>query len=327
MKGKIKRLLSLSDDEYSLKQLGLGAAGIEALLNETGLDGIELMRWEKPQESAVPMNRVIGRHMPYWPIFLDFWRGDKGALTRQFDTEENWCGYYFADSREVFVQSRRSEFLEVVQMGVAYAVVHVSHSELQHCYTGQFAYSAREIVDAYIEMLNEALRGVDAQFELLFENHWLPGLTFLDGGIAARLLECVEYPHKGFVLDISHIMNTCPGLKDEQTAVEYILEKLAQMGEAKRYIRTIHLNSAISGTRTITGEYDAGADFITRLISAMQHVGAMDPHEPFKDRAILKVIDSVQPAFLVYELSAHTLPELRQAVAEQNETLHALGRK
>jgi hypothetical protein len=315
------RLLSFSDDEYSIQKFGGSADSVRAFMAEHRLEGLELMRWENPQEDAVPMEAVKGRHMPYWPTFLDFWRGDMNALRRQFDSEENWRGYYFADTREEFVRQRREEFLDAARMGVRYAVVHVSHSELAHCYSGEFPYTDTEIADAYIEMLNEALDGVPESFELRFENHWLPGLTFLDAGVAMKLLERVTYPRKGLVLDISHLMNTNPGLSDEQEAVDYILQRLKDLGEAQRHIRTVHLNSSIRGTRRITGSFDAGADFITRLITAMKHVGAMDPHRPFEDGAILRVLDAVQPEHLVYELGSKSLEELRAAVSAQNRAL------
>ena len=315
------RLLSLSDDEYSLRKFQGKAANIEAFLAQNGFDGLELMRWEHPQEDAVPMEKVIGRHMPFWPIFLDFWREDHKELLRQFETAENWRGYYFADTKEAFLQQRRAEFADAADMGVDYVVVHISHAQLAHCYTGGFTYSDEEVIHVYIDMLNEALGGVSADYTVLFENHWLPGLTFLDGRLAMKLLEGVTYPHKGFVLDISHLMNTRGSLKDEREAVEYILERLERLGEAKRFIRAVHLNSSISGARVGQEAYDATADYITRLKSAMRHVGKMDPHMPFQDREISRVLDSVQPRYLVYELAAKNLQELQDAVDIQNDVL------
>ena len=93
------------------------------------------------------------------------------------------------------------------------------------------------------------------------------------------------------------------------------------MGEAKRFIRAVHLNSSISGARVGQEAYDATADYITRLKSAMRHVGKMDPHMPFQDREISRVLDSVQPRYLVYELAAKNLQELQDAVDIQNDVL------
>ena len=109
-------------------------------------------------------------------------------------------------------------------MGVDYVVVHISHAQLAHCYTGGFTYSDEEVIHVYIDMLNEALAASQRIIRCSLKTTGCPGLTFLDGRLAMKLLEGVTYPHKGFVLDISHLMNTRGSLKDEAEAVEYILE-------------------------------------------------------------------------------------------------------
>jgi hypothetical protein len=319
------RLLSFSDDEYSLKKFNGKAENVEGFLSRNSLDGLELMRWENPKKDAVPMGKVIGRHMPFWPIFLDFWREDHDSLLKQFDTAENYHGYYFAETKGEFINARRNELLDAAEMRVQYVVFHISHARLEDCYTGRFSYCDEEVINAFIELLNEILNGVSASYQILFENHWLPGLTFLDGMLAMKLLDRVAYPNKGFVLDISHLMNTNSSIKDEKEAVRYILEKMEQLGEARQYIRAIHLNSSILGTRKITGQYETEKDFMTRLISAMRHVGEMDPHNPFKDREILRVLDMVQPEYLVYELASKTLSDLHTAVTMQNDVLKVLS--
>ncbi|MEL7608891.1 MAG: TIM barrel protein [Bacillota bacterium] len=315
------KLLSLSDDPYSLEKFGGKAVAVREFLARNGLDGLELMRWENPQEEAVPLEKAVGRHMPYWPMFLDFWRGDEKALLEQFDTLENCRGYYYALSRDEFVRARHDELLDAARMGVKYVVFHAAHSHLECCYSGSHPYGDEEIIDAYVGFFNEILKGVPARFEVLFENHWLPGLTFLDGGAAMRLLERVEYPNKGFVLDVGHLMNTNLRLKDENEAVGYILKALERLGEAARHIRAMHLNSSISGPKSIGGKYAADADFMTRLLSAMRDVGGMDPHQPFVDRGILKVLEFARPEYLVYELAAASLAQLQAAVSAQNEAL------
>ncbi len=72
-------------------------------------------------------------------------------------------------------------------------------------------------------MINEILKGLRIGYTVLFENHWFPGLTLLNRGEAQRLLDGVHYPHKGFVLDIGHLMNTKARIRTEEEAVAYIL--------------------------------------------------------------------------------------------------------
>ncbi len=239
------------------------------------------MRWHDPQE--LPGVRVIGRHMPYWPVWLDFWRGDKQALLRQFDSEENVRSDYGAASWEEFVRLRRAELQDAAAMGARYAVFHVSHVELEHCYTGAFTYSDREIVRAFIEFINEVADGFDSDMALLFENHWYPGLKLTERTLAEALMTGVRYPHKGFVLDISHMMLTA-GARTEPEAIAVILRNIDALGDMAAHIRTVHLNSA-AGAQPLDMTYTPNADFETRLMNAFRYVGSMDPHKPFLLRA------------------------------------------
>lgn len=313
-----KKLLSLSDDLWSLKKLGSPETVREALA-ENGFDGIELIRWHDPQ--PLPGVTVVGRHMPYWPTWLDFWRGDTDSLLRQFGSMDNVRTYFSATSREDFVSQRRTELLEAAAMGAQYAVFHVSHSELMHCYNHAFTYTDEEIVRAFIEFINEAVEGLSEGPALLFENHWFPGLKLTERRLAELLMTGVRYPNKGFVLDTSHMMLTA-GVKTEPEAVDAILGYIDGLGDMAAHIRTMHLNSA-AGAHPLDGVYRPEADFETRLTEAFTFVGSMDPHRPFAYDGIRRVLDAVQPDFLVYELSFGTKDELREAVRRQDGAVGA----
>ena len=314
-----KKLLSLSDDPWSLKKLGAPETVSEALA-ENGFDGIELVRWHEPQ--PLPDVTVVGRHMPYWPTWLDFWRGDTKSLLRQFGSMDSVRTYFSAASREDFVQQRRVELLESAAMGAQYAVFHVSHAELMHCYNHAFTYTDEEIVRAFIEFINEAAEGLETGPALLFENHWFPGLKLTERRLAELLMTEVRYPNKGFVLDTSHMMLSA-GVKTEPEAVDTILGYIDGLGDMAAHIRTVHLNSA-AGAQPLDGVYHPEADFETRLTEAFSFVGSMDPHRPFQYDGIRRVLDAVQPDFLVYELSFGNRDELREAVGRQDASVGAI---
>jgi hypothetical protein len=312
----MKKLLSISDDPWSVQRLG-GPEAVAAAIVGNGFGGVELMRWHDPQ--PVPGARVIGRHMPYWPTWLDFMRGDEQELMRQFDHADNAREYYSASSWDDFVKQRRAELEETMAMGAEYAVFHISHAELEHCYTHAFTYTDGEIVRAFIEFINEATDGLEGDVALLFENHWFPGLKLTNRKVAEALMTDVRYPHKGFVLDISHMMLT-EGVKTEPEAVDAILKNIENLGDMAAYIRTIHLNSAM-GAEPLEMEYHAEAPYETRLTEAFRYVGSMDPHRPFIHDGIKRVIEAAAPEFLVYELSFGTQPELKSAVKMQDAAL------
>ena len=319
------KLLSISDDAWSLSRFGNDTDRIELFLEENGLHGLELMKWQAPRVNPIPKDRVIGRHLIFYPMWLDFWKSDKRALIRQFDTEENCFRYYNARSPLELVENYRRDLADSSDMGVEYVVFHVSHSVIEDAYAKNYCCSDGEVIDAFIEMINEILKGLRIGYTVLFENHWFPGLTLLNRGEAQRLLDGVHYPHKGFVLDIGHLMNTKARIRTEEEAVAYILDVLDGLGDLARDIRAIHLNSAATEEHVReslrNARYNPDAGFETRLTAAMRHVGGMDPHKPFVHPGIQKIIGAVSPEYLVFELASGTYGELRSAVLKQNAAL------
>lgn len=321
----MRRLLSVCDDALSMEKFGCDRRNVERFLDANGFDGLELMRWDPPPENAVPAERVIGRHLPFWPMWLDFWRGDREALIRQFGSEETAAWYYCAGSRQEFIELNRRFLTDAIAMGARYAVMHVSHSTLEDAYRRQgFSCGEEAIVDAFVDFVNEMAEGVDPGCALLFENHWYPGLTLLDPGAAQRLLHGVRWPDTGFVLDVGHMMQTAD-LEGERDAAAYILRVLDGLGPVRDRIRAVHLNSSLTGQALrdayAHAAYQAEDSFYDRLVAALKHVGGIDRHHPFRHPDIQKVIAAAAPEFLVYELAADTLKDLQAAVQAQSGAL------
>lgn len=318
------RLTNICDDPWTLEKFGNSTETIENFLTQCELDGFELIKWGSDGENVLPRPKLIGRHLNFWPTWLDFWRGDHAELTRQFGPEPAWKSYFNASTPKEFVQNYRRELLDAEAMGAKYAVFHVSHVQLEHCYNYRYTYTNRDVVDASIELLNQILDGLDIHLAVLMENHWYPGLTFLDNDLAVRLLDGVAYPNKGFVLDIGHLMNTNIELTSEAQAVEYILSVLRDL-RCVQHIRTVHLNSSLTGKYVkdalTTLPYDPTGTYEDRLRRAITHVSKIDCHAPFLDPSIRRVIEAVQPEFLVYELASGSLKDLQTAVKAQNRAL------
>lgn len=315
------KLLSISDDGWSLKKFGSRMENVRSFLEKNDFQGLELMCWQAEGTGEVPMDKVVGRHMLFWPNWLDFWRSDRRELLNEFGCERNWLEYYNTGTIEEFISGRHDELKDAAVMGVQYVVFHVSHVRMEHCYTGRYPYSDREIVDAFAELMNEALCGINGNFTMLFENHWFPGLRLLDGELAMRLLDGIRWSDKGFVLDISHLINTNPKINSEPEAVQYILQVLDGLGEAKEYIKTIHMNSSVPRAFLQNKKYDPKEDYMARLTAAMKYVGYMDPHAPFAHPDIRRVIDIVKPEYLVYEFKFDTIEELQSAARIQNKSI------
>lgn len=319
------RLTNISDDPWTIERFGNEKASIVSFLDRNGLDGLELIRWGGG-EQAIPFERVIGKHLSFWPMWLDFWRGNEKELLRQFGDRETIKWFFRADTPQEFVENYRRELEDAAALGVKYVVFHVSHVELEHSYSYRFTYSDGEVVEAFLDLINRILDGAEYEFHVLMENHWFPGLTFLDGALARKLLDDVRAEKKGFVLDVGHLMNTNTALESEEEALEYMMGALGRLDEGVRSaIRAMHLNSSITGgyVRAATaGQHPApSGSFQDRLIHAMGHVGRIDRHQPFLDSSIRRVVEFVRPDFLVYELSGGTLDELEGYIRSQNKAL------
>ena len=151
-------------------------------------------------------------------------------------------------------------------------------------------------------------------------------MTLLNKAAASKLMEGIRYPHKGFMLDVGHMMNTDLGLKSEQEAVEYILTNISELGDLSGHIKGIHLNSSLSGEYVKEaiasgGGYKAKDSFFDRYISAFGHIGQIDRHQPFENPAIQAVISAVNPKYLVYEFATGTLEVLEDQLRRQNKAL------
>lgn len=319
------KLFNLSTHEYDLKKFDHSFDKIEGFMKEYGFDGVELIQNPEWSEEIFPARLVQGLHMRFWPVWLDFWQGDTVELEKQFGSLEAVRHFYGGDSRNALTAYYRRELEIARQLGVRYVVFHVSHVLPEHCFSYEFTYTAEEIIRAAIELLNEVFEGFSGEFELLFENLWWPGLTLLDKRLAGRLLDEVRYPHKGFMLDISHMMNTNLELETEEEGAQYILERLDSLGELAVFIKGIHLNSSLSG-RYVKSQFSNRSlqdekDFIKRYCDSYLHVLKIDNHIPFRNHEIRKVIDRVQPKYLVYEFLTEDRNKLEEYALLQNQVL------
>lgn len=322
-------LLNLADYSPVIEGNRHSPEQLSAFLQKYRLDGVELiqhnrfMPWD-PQR--IPAKQIKGLHMQFWPTWLDFWKGDMEEVLRQFGTKEACREYYGGETREALVEYYRKEIATARKIGIKYIVFHVSHVQVEHCFSYQFSYSDEEVADAFIQMLNEVLEGVEAEFDLLLENQWWPGLTLLDRQIAHKLLRGIRYSRTGFVLDIGHMMNTNLQLKSEEEAVEYILETLHRLADMAPFIKGIHLNSSLSGEyvkKVIKkGRPLEAGEFFERYNEACWHIAEIDRHKPFLHASIQQVIRHVKPSYLVYEFRADSLQDLEHYIKLQNDVLN-----
>lgn len=319
------KLFNLSTHDMDLRKFEHDHAKLAGFIEKYGFDGIEMIQSSEWNEGSIPKRFVKGMHMRFWPIWLDYWRGNTGELLRQFGSLEAVISFYGGESRGAMVQYYKRELDIASQLGVKYVVFHISNVLPEHCFSYDFTYTSEEVVEAGIELMNEVLEGFEGNFEILFENLWWPGLTLMDRFLAEEMIVKVKYPYKGFMLDISHMMNTELSLSSEEEAVEYILGRLSSLGSTAKYIKGIHLNSSLTGEYVKSqmdnrSLYEEG-DFIKKYCDSYLHVLKIDRHEPFKSVSFKKVVDFVKPEYLVYEFLTEDISRLEEFAKIQNKVL------
>ncbi len=124
------------------------------------------LQYDPWKSSIIPAELIKGFHMSFWLSWLEFWKGDIEELNKQFKGNWAYKDYYGSDSPIALVEHYRKEIHTALKIGVKYVVFHVSHSRLQDSYTYHFTYTDREVAEAFIELLNEVLAGVPADFYL-----------------------------------------------------------------------------------------------------------------------------------------------------------------
>ena len=319
------KLFNLSNHETDLAKFICDKAVLEDFVRRHGFNGIELIQSGEWKESEIPSVLVKGMHMRFWPLWLDFWAGREKELLDQFGSMETVSQYYGGIDRSALVSWYKKEIRIAAKLNVEYVVFHISNVLPEHCFSYKFTYTDNEVTEAGIELLNEVMDGEDCRFRLLVENLWWPGLNFMNNTVTHRLIEGIKYQNKGFMLDISHIMNTNLELQSEDEAVEYILRKLTDMGSLAGLIKGIHLNSSLTGAY-VKSQFNNDSillekDFYKRYFDSYTHVLKIDRHVPFESASIKKVLEFVNPEFLVYEFLTDNINLLEQYVKAQNKVL------
>lgn len=318
------KLVNLSTYKYDLERFNCDYKKINNFLNKHSLHGIELLNPLMWQEGVIPKDAIKGVHLKYYPIWLDFWNNNKKELIAQFENMDNVEVYYGGKDRECIIDQYKKEIKLATELGAEYVVFHVGHVQLNHVYSYDFTYTDGQIIDATVELVNEIFKDLDTNIQLLFENVWWPGLTMRDKNIVSRLMEEIEYPNKGFMLDTAHLMNSNLNLESEKEGIEFILDTITDLGAFKNYIKGIHLSCSLSKDYVLkeienSKKFKSEMTYSEMNIDSYRHVINIDEHKPFTDKSIKKLIDFINPEYLVYEFITYSLQELETYIERQDE--------
>ncbi|MGM0379095.1 MAG: TIM barrel protein [Bacillota bacterium] len=321
------KLLSISNSNYHLKHFDKSWKNVEKFLNEFDLDGIELFPYKRKYIKDIKDKHLIGMHLKYYPTWLEFYKNDKKKLNEIFSNDLEIKKYYGSLDPSILVDIYRKEFERAKKLNVEYMVFHVSHIRPKDAFSFSYEYSNKEVIKYTIDLVNKVFDS-NSNIELLFENLWWPGMNLLNKKDTKYLLENINYENKGIILDLSHLMITNPNLKNLDETTEYILNKIDELGELKKYIKGIHINSSLTGKylkkdhKRRFKKINKIEDDYLRYEKIINHIQNIDKHLPFLNKGINKIIEKINPKYLVYEFKYKDIKQLRKFVKKQNEFIN-----
>ncbi|QZY55879.1 TIM barrel protein [Crassaminicella profunda] len=316
-------LVNLSTYHYDLQRFNNNRQNILHFLEKNHIDGIELLNALGWKEEIIPKKNIKGAHLKNYPTWLDFWNNNQSALLEQFK-DMDLVKKYYGGNRDDFIEHYRKEIEIANKIGVQYVVFHVSHVQVEHTYNYQFTYSDEEVIDGTATLINEIFKDLHTDVTLLFENLWWPGLRKLNKDLVIRLFNQVNYPNKGIMLDTGHLMNTNTSLESENQGIDYIINTVNNLGELKSLIKGVHLHCSLSGKYVLEQmSKNQDKDFVFSPISheVFMHVFNIDNHKPFTSPKVKKLIELINPKYLIHELIASSSSELEKYIQAQMKAL------
>lgn len=314
-------LVNLSNASFDTENLLQGRSeSLVEFLRQEKLAGVELMLCEPWDEKLHPAHYVRGVHLRFWPDWIDFWQGNKNALLETFGSEAAIKKEY-GNTREDWLEKWRENIRQAVACKAEYVVFHVSNVRAAEIYTRRFSYTSQEVIKRTAELVNELTSELPESCQLLFENLWWPGLTFCNPHQAEMLLENISHINTGFMLDTGHLMNTNLHLKTEAEAVDYILSITGQMGSLQKKIQGMHLHCSLSGQYTKKMMTAKEMRNPLQWNEIMEYILQVDEHQPFRTDAAKRLVQKLQPAYLVHEFIQDSYMDWQKKVRRQKKSL------
>ena len=284
-----------------------------------GFDGYELIKFTDKDESKLK-DYFIGYHIRFFPSWMELYLEDFNSLYAELKDKKYFKSLCGGHSKKELIEYYKRELKIAKELEVEYVVFHACNVKVTEAMTYDFKYSDREVLDAVISIINEIFEDGEYDFKLLFENLWWSGLRLTNKEEIEYLLNGVKYKNVGFILDTGHMINNNRDIKNSKEGIEYIKKNIDNIGEYKNLIYGMHLNYSLSGEyvkKSIKENKEKNLSIEEIMENVYQHVGAIDYHDPFEDKEIIKVINSLPIKYLVFELIGNTREELEDKVQRQ----------
>jgi len=273
------------------------------------------------QRLTEPLKKYIkGYHMRFFPSWMELYLEDFNSLYDELKDEKYFKSLCGGHSKKELIEYYKRELKIAKELEVEYVVFHACNVKVTEAMTYDFKYSDKEVLNVVISIINEIFEDGEYDFKLLFENLWWSGLRLTNKEEIEYLLNGVKYKNVGFILDTGHMINNNRDIKNSKEGIEYIKKNIENIGEYKNLIYGMHLNYSLSGeyvNRAIKENKEKNLSIEDIMNNVYQHVGSIDYHDPFEDKEILDVINSLPIEYLVFELIGDTREELEDKIQRQ----------
>ncbi len=295
-------------------------------------DGVEVSYYAPDERRIIPYDKIVGYHMMSYLSWLDLWNGDLDAVIREYDSLEIAEQQYGGLDREALLRPLRADLKRAHEFGAEYVVFHIAENYLHDTFTFNWSKSDEEVIEGVCELLNCLFAEEDGSIALLMENLWEPGLNFKRPELAQRLIDGVDYPNKGFMLDTGHLLHTNLELASQEEGLAFINSKIDELDrlDLTKYVRGMHLQQSITSEHcksTIANPPDwTGKTFKERQWEAFGNAFKIDLHQPFTCAGVDTMIKRLPLEYLTFEFITATLEQHREYLDAQWKALESLGR-
>lgn len=282
-----------------------------------GLDGVELLQWGEDERRIVFPEDVVGVHLLFYPCWRCFWEGNAAGVLDEFGSWEEAKRYYGGAGREALLSAFQKNLEFAKLYNPEYVVFHVSDALLSEVVTRKHRYTDEEVADSAADLINSLFSG-DEGFTLLLENLWWPGMRLTRPEVTYSLLEKINYPDTGIMLDTGHLMNTNTALRTQAEGVSYIRSVLEQY-EDRSIFHGVHFHQTLSGAYVEEQKKHPpvlSGSHAERNSTLGEYVLRVDSHRPFTCPESADLIRWIDPEYLVYELIYESREEQQRLIGE-----------
>ncbi|MCL1879937.1 MAG: sugar phosphate isomerase/epimerase [Actinomycetia bacterium] len=314
----MKKLMNMTTTHFDLPRYSSNA-DLKQALRKFDLDGLELMAGGTDERGIVAADDVVGVHLKYFHHWVSIWNGDVPTALAEYRDWDAVQEVFGGRDQQAIVATFQENIAFLNRYHPEYAVMHVSDVTIESCITRQHVCTDEEVITAQIELANQVFSDPGWGVTLLFENLFWSGLTMERPELVDRLLQSVDYPNCGVMLDVGHLLHTNLALRSLDEGIDYIYQVLSRYDNLD-FIKGVHLHQSLSGEyakSVIDRPFTVSGDYQTRALAVLGHVLKVDSHQPFVSDRIPALIDYINPEYLVFELITSSREEHERLLAEQ----------